>query len=389
MPSLQEWLNAATDLDAIYQAELGRSVFSDPQAFVNWAYWRLDRGTSLEEITEAIRKSPEWIERHGGPAGPTGPPLTHGILRVTDAQDGTLLNRTYSYWPNAVVINGRALAFVGHADGRPRFFSVDLATGVVDRLGPLLSYHGTGEGLYFDADGLIYLCEGPRLRRVNLFTGDDTEVLDISDAHPGCILWQAHSSEDGLAHSATVKRVVSDGPYQAIGTVAVHHGTRHFFGAQGSLDESQIDASGRYLVIKEDDDNRIIDLQTGHETRIANADGAMGHSDCGHGFIVGEDDQIGACVRMNLSDVSDRTVLFGTWNMGHVSVRAGRCLLSDAAHLSLVGLDGSGVTRLLEHGMVGSGYDFQVHANLSPCGRVASYVSNAAGRFDLYLAVLP
>src|SRR5688572_18105953 len=72
MPDLPDWLRAATDLEEVYQSELGRSVFSDPQAFVNWAYWRLERGTSIEEIRHEIRQSPEYKEKH--PTTPAPPP---------------------------------------------------------------------------------------------------------------------------------------------------------------------------------------------------------------------------------------------------------------------------------------------------------------------------
>lgn len=311
------------------------------------------------------------------------------MIRVTNENDGEILNRGYSYWSTAWIDppTGLVLVFVGHADGRPKFFNVDLRSGTVLKLGALLGYQGTGEGWYFDVHGYVYLCDGPRLRRVHPITGHDTVVMDISDTNPGCRLWQAHSSDDGTTHSATVERITTDGPYERIGTMVQRHGSRRFIQAQGVLDESQVDASGRYLVIKEDDDNRILDLVDGSERRLSNADGALGHSDCGSGFAIGENDQIGACVYLDLATLEQRP-LFSTWGMGHVSVRAGRCLLSNDAHLSLVAFDGSGVTPLIAHGMTGDTYDHQVHANLDPTGRVAMYVSNAAGRMDAYLLVL-
>lgn len=324
---------------------------------------------------------------------PPSPPTDVRVIRVTDERDGDLLNRTYSYWPTAWVNpqDGAVYAFVGHADGAPRFFRIDRGSGNVDRLGPLLAYRGTGEGWYFDGEGWIYLCDGPRLQRVNPFTGEDRVVFDISETHPGCRLWQAHSSDDGQAHSATVERIVDDGPYLRTGTVVHRHGQQEFFPAHGVLDESQVDASGRWLVIKEGDDNRIIDLETRETRLLRDADGAVGHSDVGHGILVGEDNIHGACVKWDLTQPltpARRLELFQTWGMGVVSVRGGRCLVSGGASLGLVALDGSGVTPLLEHGMVGAGYDFYVRANLSPCGQVAAYISNAAGRFDGYLLVL-
>lgn len=320
------------------------------------------------------------------PAPPPAPPIgPRTPMKVTDASDGELLNRTYSYWPNAWAgPDGRVTLFVGHADGRPKFFRVNLTTGHVERLGALLGYGGTGEGWYWDRAGYIFLCDGPRLRRVNPFTGHDTVVMDISQLHPGYRLWQAHSSEDGTVHSATVEKVVSEGAYPRLGTVAQRHGELMLFSAEGTLDESQVSADGGFLIIKENDDNRIIDLVTRDERRITNTEGALGHSDCGHGFAVGEDDQRGACVHLDLRTL-ERRLLFPTWGMGVVSVRGGRCLVTNSRSLSLVALDGSGLTHLIDHGMQGSGYDFTCRANLDPTGTVALYLSNAAGRMDAYL----
>src|SRR4029077_5476730 len=141
------------------------------------------------------------------------------IIPVTSASDGEFVPRMYSYWPNAWIHGRAAYVFAGHADGMPRFFKVDLTSGNVERLGSMLGFTGTTEGWYWTADGWIMLCDGARLRRVSPFTNEAPVVFDISESHPGCILWQAHSSDDGQTHSATVKQIVSDGAYPAIGTV--------------------------------------------------------------------------------------------------------------------------------------------------------------------------
>lgn len=60
-------------------------------------------------------------------------------LKITDERDGELLPRSYSYWSQAVVIDGVIYVFVGHADGRPRFFRIDPRTREVVRLGALIS----------------------------------------------------------------------------------------------------------------------------------------------------------------------------------------------------------------------------------------------------------
>lgn len=334
------------------------------------------------------------LRRKKKPAPVSEPPLIEVVpvgpqpIRVTDERDGTILNRGYSY--NSQVWNkGEDIwfAFCGHADGHPRFFKIEGTA--ITRLGSLLPFVTTGEGMYWDHEGWIYLCDGPRLLRVNPFTGQQTIALDISQTHPNCDIWQAHSSDDGRTHSATVRQVVSDGPYPKLGTVVQCASGRMFYASTGTLDESQITADGSYIIIKETDEqgrlyNRIISCDNGGDGYLLNPGEAIGHSDCGSDFIVGEDSQVGQCIWFN-PQTRERRKLLDTWALGHVSVRAGRCLRSTLFDLSLIALDGSGETHLLEHGMTGEGYDHQVFANLSPDGTVAAWVSNQAGRMDLYV----
>jgi len=314
-------------------------------------------------------------------------------FRVTDARDGELVPRMYSYWSNAVIRDGAVLVFNGHADGTVHFWRVDIASRQVDRLGALLTYTGEGEGWFWDREGRLIVLDGPRLRRVGPFSPDQDEVvLDISETHPGCDLWQPHASEDGSFYSATVRQLTTEGPYQPIGTVVGSMQAQRFYRAEGELDESAIDASGRFLLIKETFqrdkprlDNRILDFERGTDRWLRDEDGAIGHADMGAGFVVGEDDQAGACVRLDL-DTFDRVPLFSTWNMGYVSVRGERCLWSSDTHISLVALDGSGVTPLVEHGAhAGNEYDQRVKASLDPSGRVACYMV----RGTVYLLELP
>ncbi len=320
---------------------------------------------------------------------PTAPvtPSAMRLIPVTDlAIDGPMVHRMYSYWANSWISGATIDVFAGHADGTVHFFSVEKDTGAVQRLGALLPYAGTGEGWYWDAEGWVYLCEGPRLRRVNPFTGENRVVMDVSARFPGCDIWQGHSSDDGQAHSATLRQVTSDGPYLNLGTVIQHSSSAwDFFARKGVLDESQIDASGRHLIIKEDDDNRIITLATGDERTIRNVDGALGHSDCGDGFAVGENDQAGACVYLDLATLEQRE-LFKTWDQGYVAVRGQRCVHSGAETIDLVALDGSGLTPLTEHGAnAGNDYDRRVKANLDPTGAVATYMVDGV----VYLLILP
>jgi hypothetical protein len=288
---------------------------------------------------------------------------------------------------NAWVSGDAALVFAGsRKSGGPQFFEVDLSSGSVKRRGPTLPYGGETEGWYWMPDGRVVLPHGPRLLSVNPFNRSDERVLmDISDTHQGHDLWQPHSSDDGQTHSATVRRLLDSGRYPYVGTV-IHgpHG-RRFETAIGQLDESQVTRGGTHVVIKQNgEDNRIVDLATGDVWDLPDAAGAIGHSDCGPDYIVGESNLPGPgrCVKLDLR-TRQRITLFETDNMGYVSVRGGRCLWSGPTRLSLVAMDGSGVTPLIEHGG-GSEYDDRVKANLSPCGRVACYTV----RGSVFLLVL-
>ena len=112
----------------------------------------------------------------------------------------------------------------------------------------------------------------------------------------GKYLWQMHSSGDDRVHSATVK---DSNTYQDLGCLVYREDTHQhlFFTPRGDYDECQIDKSGRWLVIKENvdnaynEDNRVIDIETGAEQVLWDQNGAAGHSDMGYGYIVGEDDK--------------------------------------------------------------------------------------------------
>lgn len=311
------------------------------------------------------------------------------LVKVTSDADGVFVNRMYSYWSSACVLDGSIVVFAGRRDGPPLFYRVGF-DGSVSNLGSLVPYAGEAEGWYWDARGRVYLTDGPRLRRVSPFTQQDEIVFDILATHPDCRVWQAHSSEDGRVHCATVQRIVSEGSYPNISTVVATSDRQVFYPASGNIDESIVDASGRYVLIQESGNNRIIEGSAGDERFIADASGAIAHVDCGDGFAVGEADkpEPGQCAYLDLSSLAWRP-LFHTRRMGHVSVKGGRCLHADKTALSLVDLETGAETWLLNHGMVGEGYDYQCHANLSPDGRVAAFVSNMGSeRFDVYLLIL-
>jgi hypothetical protein len=210
----------------------------------------------------------------------------------------------YSYWRNINNHVGRDTMFVvvGIKGRGPTLFTYNKNTGETSNAGALFDAGssfaaGTGEGWYFSASrpDAYYVTDHQRMLRYNVVTRTFETVFDVRD-HLGADkrIKQMHSSNDDRVHSATVM----DSGWSVLGCgVYTEGGGFRFVKAIGDFDECQIDKSGRWLVIKENvdnaynEDNRIVDLQTGAETVLYDQDGAAGHSDVGYGYIVGEDDK--------------------------------------------------------------------------------------------------
>lgn len=319
----------------------------------------------------------------------TGPLIVDGALSlipITAPEDGPFVNRGYSYWAQAWRQGPMVYCFAGHADGHPRFYAISIPGPVVEPLGEALdafNYVGTGEGCYWDLAGNLYLIRGAALHRVNIFTGSDEIVMDVGRAFSGCDLWQAHSSDDGLVHSATVRKVVQDGAYPQLGTAVQRQGAPlQFFSADTyRLDESQVSSDGGYVLIKStpDDDNLLINLRTGEKSWLSMRMGALGHSDCGDSCAVGADRAIGALTLIDFRQpFQSGRPLYQSWNVGHVALRGPLCIVTDEEAIYQVRLDGTGLNRLVNHGQQGdtSLYDNQVKANLSPDGSVVCFMAN-------------
>jgi hypothetical protein len=213
----------------------------------------------------------------------------------------------YSYWRNINnhVASQTMLILLGlkkaRGGGGPTLFSYDKTTRQVRKLGPLFvpssrySEH-SGEGWYFSGTHptWLYLNDGPRLLRYDVMKKDFSTVFDVTDRFGrGRYIWQAHSSDDDSVHSATLREESGS----MLGCLVYREQPREFlyYRAEGDFDECQVDRSGRWLVIKDNvdrrrgEDNRIVDLETGSERVLLDEDGAAGHSDNGHGYMVADD----------------------------------------------------------------------------------------------------
>jgi hypothetical protein len=214
----------------------------------------------------------------------------------------------YSYWRNSnnhvgsdtmliVITLDRARGGAG-----PTLFSYDKRTDQVTVVGPLFDQASplswaTGEGWYWSATlpTKLYVNQGPRLSRYDVIGGQLETVFDVAAQFgPDRYIWQIHSSSDDRVHSATLRSSVT---YEMLGCVVYREDTRTLrsFPKIGDFDECQVDKSGRWLLIKENvdgvygEDNRIVDLEAGTETLFLDQEGAAGHSDIGHGYMVAQD----------------------------------------------------------------------------------------------------
>ena len=374
---------------------------------------------------------------------------TQGI-RITNASDcngGDCVDYGYSYWSkiNNHVGSDTMLIVVGLNRSRggtgPTLFTYNKNTGETRNAGPLFDANtafgtATAEQWYFSASraSTLYLGEnGPRLLRYDVLSRTMETVFDVTTLlGSGKYLWQMHSSNDDRVHSATVKDSTT---YRDLGCLVYREDTRQhvFFTPRGDYDECQIDKSGRWLVIKENvdnaynEDNRIIDIETGSEQVLWDQNGAAGHSDMGYGYIVGEDDKWGANpygVRVwrfapNMNSADGRVVYSmpswtgpGVGHIAHGNAQAGLPLEQQMACSSNAGdrslartneivcyrLDGSmqvlvvapNMTDLNAAGGGSDDYSKRPKGNIDVTGEYFLWTSNMGGnRADVFIVRIP
>jgi hypothetical protein len=240
------------------------------------------------------------------------PPYNTEAIRITDASDcgGTdcVTPVGYSYWRNSNAHEGSNDMWIflslNHNKGGsgPTLFKLDKSTDTITKVGPLFpavsQFAGrSGDGWYFSASktNKLYINDGPKLLRYDVVTHEFDTVFDVTGHFgSGRLVWQAHSSNDDLVHSATLRVT---GTNEDLGCMVFQEATGQFsfYPKRGSYDECHIDKSGRYLMILENTDGRnglenvIIDLQTGAENVIYDENGGVGHADMGYDYVVGAD----------------------------------------------------------------------------------------------------
>jgi hypothetical protein len=377
------------------------------------------------------------------------PYLTQGV-RITNSSDcggNDCVDYGYSYWNK---INNHAgsdtmLIVVGLNRARggagPTLFTYNKNTGETRNAGPLFDAnssfsYATAEQWYFSRTraSAIYLGEnGPRMLRYDVLSKAFETVFDVTSLlGGGKYLWQMHSSNDDRVHSATVK---DSSTYRDLGCLVYREDTHQhlFYAPRGDYDECQIDKSGRWLVIKENvdnaynEDNRVIDIETGAEQVLWDQNGAAGHSDMGFGYIVGEDDkwaanpygvrvwQFGAGMTSAAGQVVYAMPSWSGPGLGHIahsnsqyglpvssqmacSSNAGDFSLARTNEIVCFRLDGSmqvlvvapNMTDLNASGGGSDAYSKRPKGNIDPTGEYFLWASNMGGnRADVFIVRIP
>ena len=330
------------------------------------------------------------------------------IIRVTNEEDGKILPRNYAYWQ---AINAHRnldeLHVLAGTDRGPCLWRVNKTTDEVHPLGPIFAgtalQNSTAEGWYFSAFDpfLLYCSDDNGLYRYWIDSGKRETVAATEQ---GLALRQWHSSFDENVHSATVLQRAASGSWPKLGTLVIEEGkARRPFPAHGTLDESQIDKSGRYLAIKENNDHRIIDLVTGEERVLSDQDGALGHSDTGFRYAVGADNwQSLAAWRLHDFTTGESRIIYETpWDaqISHVSHCQARLAPADSQwvlgsgsvpFLMRIYLDGVTAAQQIAPTMcVGTGYDNLPKASLDPYGEYAYWLRSNGTRHDAFIVRVP
>jgi len=285
-------------------------------------------GGILETTTSTEERPRQHVYLPGrGPFVFPAPYNTIGI-RITNPADmggeDKLRDCGYSYWNNINAHSGQPtlLVMLSIRDLGACLYRVDKSTNLVTFLGPIFPTNHpmsnwTGEGWYwsFIDPNILYVNDQLHLYRYHVDTGALEVVIDIVPvpaipARTDEILWQFHSSADDQVHSCTVKAGDSRN-WDMLGTLVYREGVPgdeiwsyypKIDPKPGTLDESQIDKSGNWLLIKENldgrngEDNRFIHVPSKSELRVLiperqllDEHGAGGHSDSGYGYMVAAD----------------------------------------------------------------------------------------------------
>jgi hypothetical protein len=269
--------------------------------------WVEKQGTATRERF-SVPQIQSFIPPVRGPFTFPAPYNTRAV-RITDASDcggqDCVNTLGYSYWRNSNAHTGSDAMwiFIGLSTAKggdgPTLFQYNKQTHTVAKIGPMFERgsrfrSSSGQGWYFSANqpNTLYINDGSKLLRYDVVSKRFETVFDsASQFGDGYDIWQMHSSNDDLVHSATLRNSRTK---EYLGCFVYRETSRQFtfYPKQGVFDECHLDKSGNFLAIFEQIDNNpmmddiFIDLHSGEKKIFYNA---MGHHDMGYGYIIGGD----------------------------------------------------------------------------------------------------
>jgi hypothetical protein len=351
----------------------------------------------------------------------TDPTFGIQIMRVTDEQDGGENCNAYSYWPS---FNADSTRFHIACGNRPVLYNFDPKGFRLIGKEPLFARKPPSgheprweDAMWAYADpNLLYCHEGLNLWAYNVVTAGYKLVKDFSNTFPPGHLCQLSrdSRDDVFAGSLQDPKWNRTGYFvwrRATDKIVLRDTVDH--------DEVQVDKAGRFCVVKTGRQGkgvvevRVVDLRTGRIEDLTDdgPDFAPGHSDNGHGLVVGHDNVRNRVTFRRLDSPHDiRTLLDlkSDWSQDyHVSMLAddeswatlsfyvGNSLPSSGifrGEIIQIATDGSRlVRRLSHHRSVFKSYWDSPRANISRDGRFIVFTSNweGTGQRDVFILKVP
>jgi hypothetical protein len=341
------------------------------------------------------------------------------IMRVTDQNDGASNYNYYSYWPTFNLDDSK---FFISCTGTAMLYRFDPSGFRIISKGPLFDQTLPGGGFMSTEDAewsgtnanLLYGYYGLKLWSFDVSARTYTLIKDFTGLLPPGSLGQMSRSLDDNMFAFTVK----DSNFAPTGYMVWQRDQDRIVRnvSLSNFDEVELDKTGRYLVVKAlfggGVDFQAVDLQTGNVQGLTDPapDFSPGHSDNGHGIVVGYDDWNNQYTTRSLATPHQfqRVISFGNdWSQSnHLSMLGDNeswCVISNFTsgsgpvgpfrqEIFQASTDGTqSVRRLAHHHSVYRDYWDTPRADISRDGRFIAFTSNwgSTTRRDVFIIKVP